>query len=301
MADALIDEQKPLRPLESKSNIVSDNEEEEKKDILIIPSYQNQSYQHKLSYDSDNSSTGSSYSQKSNEDIVHSNDLLCRIALFLYVFISILLSVQFPDETTMITARYRSWFKFFMSVNIIACILGTIGVYLNKPKLLFICWILNAISVCLLGTLVISYIFITGDEPNYEGIELESRNRCYHWIHDENENPMQNNYPSIGECLPKMRLQVLWTVGLLYVIYLIACSSGIYVMRKTSIHMSYHNRQHAQERYDSYSYEDDRSDVSLSNLSDAYQQIDDEPYKPGKKKKSSYDIPLDDLEVKKNK
>ena len=229
-----------------------------------------------------------------DDDITHSSFLICRIAIFLYAFVSILISVYFPGKNeSQINAKWRGWMQFYIVINVIACCLGMSGIYLNKTKFIFICWVLLLISLLLTGILLISYIFNKND-----GVELESNARCLDWIN--NDDTFNSKY-TFNDCFNKMKTQLLWTVIGLYIIYCIGGAFGIHIIRHTEKHINQYlikksnNNNNNNNNNFYYDYQIDDDQQSQSNLSDL---SDDQYHDIDHHEPNEYDI---NLEHKKNK
>merc|ERR1712228_827128 len=191
-------------------------------------------------------------------DFSSSSFFLCRIAIFLYAFISILIFRYFPsskilNKSETIFAQWSDWFKFYLFVNIIGCMLGLIGVYVNRAKLVLICWIFLSVSLFLTAFLLIWYVFNKND-----GVHFEATNRCNQWMKDEN---FSKTY-TLNQCIDNMQHQLLWIVIGLFIIYCIAALFGIYVIRTHERYIKHYLLHHPKKKSLSVS--------NLSNLSSEY-------------------------------
>jgi len=293
-ASNMADEHQPLRgdgfsPIPD--NIIATDEEEEEKSVFIheqapdIPpsiadSYQNnpsslnqQSSRNKAidDWDSDDglhSETG----DDSPRDFSHSPVLLCRITLFMYLFVIILVYNYFPPSPD-VKAQYTGWFMFFLWIDIIACVVGMVGLFLTKPRLLYFCWVTLTVSMMLVGLIAVIYVADQGVNLDSDhGVGAEAKQRCLDWATDTS-NPTYATPVWQTECLKQMKFQLSWTVGLLFVIYSVASGFGI--------HLIVHCEKYLYQRLvDEGEYEEEVFE-DVSDLSDEfgdYQDLEDDEY-----------------------
>lgn len=263
------EEQQPL--VDDDNGVLQEEDKEEEKEEYLKQSYQNDDG---LPFDGEVFDDGFDDEVFDEEhDISHSSLLLCRITIFLYAFVSILIDAYFPEENDgHIHATMTGWFKFCIVINIIACIIGMTGVYINHSKSIKICWISLIFALGLTGLLVIIYVFDTDDGATYE-----ANQRCYVFM---NDTQFQQVY-TMDTCQPKMKTQILWTTIGLYVIYLIACSFGIHIIKNAEELVFTHEKYLDQQRYyQQYDDDDDDGnddidyDLDEDNLSDLDDQQD---------------------------
>jgi len=272
------DEQTPLTKKLSDSNSTSNNEEEdeeEEKSVVLKSNTQNipDTYQNPLdidySNDSNNPLVGPPFKQQ-DVTVYNSSFLICRITIFMYAFVSCLVITYFPSDTTQLNLWNDGWFIFAQTINVLSCILGMIGVYLHKTKLIFCCWIILMSMVILIGLLTLLYLF------DNRGLQTEAEQRC-------------TNFVTVENCLNEMKTQLYWTVSGIFIVYVIVSSFGIHIIRDTEKQigaiLDLNNLKHARDN------DGDNVSIHSDDSNNSYEQIP-EP--------NEYDINLNDVDQKKN-